>query len=142
VAQVKKGDSVKVHYTGKLEDGTAFGTSDDDGPIEFTIGLDQVIPGFEEAIIGMEPGEERTARVAADEAYGPYHKELVISVARDEFPAGFQPLLGQELEFRREDGNVFSVTITEVSTSSVTLDGNHPLAGKDLSFEIKLVEIV
>lgn len=139
--QVKHGDSVKIHYTGKLGDGTAFSTSIGGEPIEFTIGLDQVIPGFEKAVIGMKPGEAKTAKVPADEAYGQHHKELVVEVARDELPNGFQPTLGQELELRQGDGSILSVMVTEVSPSGVMLDCNHPLAGKDLAFEIWLVEI-
>lgn len=100
-----------------------------------------MIPGFEKAVIGMKHGEAKRAKVPADEAYGQYHKGLVVEVARDEFPTDFQPVLGRELESRQSDGRICAVTVTEVSSPSVMLNGNHPLAGKDLAFEIRLVEI-
>ena len=142
MAQAKHGDTVDVSYTGKLHDGTVFDTSIERGPLRIKIGEEQVIPGFERAIVGMEPGECKTITVPADEAYGPYRNELVALVDRAKFPETLQPEVGQELTVRQADGELFEVAVVEVSESSVVLDANHPLAGKDLTFDISLVEIV
>ncbi len=140
-AQAEDGDTVKVHYTGKLEDGTVFDTSIGGDPLQFTIGDGQLIPGFEQAVVGMRPGESKTVKIPADDAYGPYHEELVIVIDRDQFPEDLQPEIGQQLQIRQADGQIIPVTVIDVSESSVTLDANHPLAGKDLTFDIELVEI-
>jgi peptidylprolyl isomerase len=142
VTQVKYGDTVKVHYTGKLDDGTVFGSSIGSDSIEFTLGLNQVIPGFEKAVIGMSTGETKTSLLKAEEAYGPHREALAIAVSRDEFPVDFQPLVDQELQVQREDGEILSVMVTEVTDSGITLDANHPLVGRDLTFDIQLVDIV
>lgn len=142
MTQAKEGDTVKVHYTGKLSDGTVFDSSDERSPIEFTIGEGQVIPGFEEAVVGMEPGESKTATVPSEKAYGPHQGEMMFEVGRDQFPQDVQPEPGQQLQIRQPDGRTFFVTVNEISESSVTLDANHPLAGKDLVFDIKLEEII
>ncbi len=141
MAQAKEGDTVKVHYTGKLQDGTVFDSSDEREPIEFTIGEGQVISGFEQAVVGMEPGETKTTTVPADEAYGSHRDEMLLEVEREQFPEDIQPETGQQLQISQPDGRTFFVTISDVSESSVTLDANHPLAGKDLTFEIRLVEV-
>jgi len=142
MAQAKYGDTVKVHYTGKFEDGTIFDTSIDRDPLLFTIGSGQILPGFEEAIIGMNSGESKTATIPAEKAYGPYHKEMVLVVARNQFPEDLKLDIGAQLELSRKDGETIIVTITNVNESTVTLDANHPLAGKDLIFDIHLVEIL
>ena len=142
MAQAKHGDTVKVHYTGKLEDGTVFDTSINRDPLQFTIGEGQIIPGFEQAVVGMNPGESKTTKVPADKAYGPHHKEMVLVVDRNQFPVDLKPEVGQKLQIRRTDGQTTVVTVTAVSGSSVTLDANHPLAGKDLTFDIQLIELV
>lgn len=142
MAQAKPGDTVKVHYTGKLEDGTAFDTSIGYDPLQFTIGENQVISGFEDAVVGMNPGESKTVKVPADKAYGPHREEMVVEVSRNQLPADLKPEVGQQLQSRQPDGRTFVVTVTDVSESSVTLDANHPLAGKDLIFDIQLIEIV
>ena len=142
MARPKTGDTVKVHYTGKLEDDTVFDTSANRDPLQFTIGEGQVIPGFEQAVVGMKPGESKTAKIPVDEAYGPHHKEMVLVVGRDQFPAELEPKVDQRLQMSRADGQRIAVTVTEVSEESVTLDANHPLAGKDLTFDIQLVEIL
>ncbi len=142
MAEAKHGDTVKVHYTGKLEDGTVFDTSVDHDPLQFTIGEGQIIPGFEQAVVGMNPGESKTIKVTADDAYGLHHEEMVLVVDRNQLPADLNPEVGQQLQSRQPDGQTIVVTVTDVSESSVTLDANHPLAGKDLTFEIQLVEIV
>ncbi len=141
MAQAKNGDKVKVHYTGKLDDGTVFDSSVDREPLEFTIGGGQVISGFEEAIVGMETGETKTANIPAEKAYGPHHNEMVVPVNRQEFPDHIQPEIGQQLQMRRSDGRSIIVTVTEVSETTVTLDANHPLAGRNLTFDIELVEV-
>ncbi|HVO67355.1 MAG TPA: peptidylprolyl isomerase [Syntrophales bacterium] len=135
------GNSVKVHYKGTFDDGTVFDSSLDCDPLEFTIGGGQVIPGFENAVIGMSVGETKTSRITSDDAYGPHIEEMVVSFDRDQLPADLQPSIGQVLRFRRNDGQIIEVTVTDLSDTSVTFDGNHPLAGKDLNFEIQLLEI-
>lgn len=142
MAQAKHGDTVNVHYTGRLDDDTVFETSQGRDPLQFTIGVDQLLPAFEETVIGMNPGESRTTNIPSDEAYGPYHEGMVVKVDRQRFPDNLDPEIGQELEVHQNDGQIVPVTVTDVSESSVTLDGNHPLAGKDLTFEIRLVEIL
>jgi peptidylprolyl isomerase len=142
MAEARDGDTVKVHYTGKLDDGTVFDTSTDRDPLQFTIGERQVIPGFEKAIIGMNPGESKTTKVPADKAYGPHQKERVMVVDRGQLPVDLKPKVGQQLQSRQADGRTIRVTVTEVSESRVTLDANHPLAGKNLTFDVQLVEIV
>ena len=142
MAQAKTGDTVKVHYTGKLDDGTVFDTSADREPLQFTIGEGQLIPDFEQAVVGMNPGETKTIQIPSDKAYGPHHEEMVMVVDRNEFPEDLEPRVDQRLQVRKSDDQVFAVTVTAVSESKVTLDGNHPLAGKDLTFDIQLTEIV
>jgi peptidylprolyl isomerase len=137
----KKGDTVKVHYTGTLEDGTVFDSSLEREPLKFMIGEGSVIPSFEEVVVGMNPGESKTERIAADEAYGPHHKEMVMEVEKKLFPPNMKPEVGQTVQIPRKDGKTMNVTITGVSEEKVTLDANHPLAGKDLIFEIKLLEV-
>ena len=141
MAQAKPGDTVKVHYTGKLPDGTVFDTSLNEEPLEFTIGEGQVIPGFEEAVIGMNPGQTKITKIRPDKAYGSYREDMVLVVERDRLPADMQPEVGQQLEMRNPDGTSFVLTVKEVGETNVTLDANHPLAGKDLRFDIQLVEI-
>jgi peptidylprolyl isomerase len=141
VAQAKNGDTVKIHYTGKLGDGTTFDTSADRDPLEFKLGQGEVIPGFEEAVVGMEPGESKSIQIAAEDAYGPHHDELVTAVGREKFPPDMNVQVGQQLELQSTDGRRRVVMVTDVTDSSVTLDANHPLAGKDLTFDIELVEI-
>ncbi len=141
MTQAQTGDSVKVHYTGKLDDGTIFDSSADREPLEFTIGERQVIPGFEDAVVGMSPDESKTITILADKAYGPHNPEMVVTVERDRFPEHLEPQIGQQLQMRQEQGQVIVVMVTDVSESQVSLDANHPLAGKDLTFDIQLVAI-
>jgi peptidylprolyl isomerase len=145
----KQGDRVKVHYTGRLDDGEVFDSSEcreegcgcESGPLEFTLGEGQVIPGFENAVVGMAIGESKEVNIPMDEAYGPHLEELVCDVERSQLPEGMSPELGGQLEVTREDGETFPVLITAVSDTSVTLDANHPLAGRNLTFDIRLLEI-
>lgn len=141
MAQAKSGDTVRVHYTGRLDDGSVFDSSEGREPLEFVLGAQQVIPGFEEAVDGLSPGEGRTVDIPADRAYGPRREEMVLTVGLDQFPDEIRPEVGQQLQMS-QDGQVAIVTVTGVSDREVTLDANHPLAGKDLTFDVKLVEIV
>ncbi len=142
MSQVKDGDTIKIHYTGRLDDGTTFDTSIDKDPLEFTVGKHDVIPGMEEAVIGMEPGGEKTITIASNDAYGPYHEEMVVVVDRSEFPEEMDIEIDQQLSVMLDDEQSIIVTVTEINDENVTLDANHPLAGEDLTFDIQLVEIV
>ena len=141
MAQAKEGDTVRVHYTGKLDDGTVFDSSAGSEPIEFVIGEQQVIPGFEDAVSGMNVGEAKTIYIPFDQAYGPHYDEMVVSVPRDQFPPTVSPEVGQPLNIHQPDGQTLSVIIKGVTDTVVTLDANHPLAGENLTFEIQLAEI-
>lgn len=141
MAQAKNGDTVKVHYTGKLEDGMVFDSSENREPLEFTIGEGKIIPGFEQAIIGMSPGESKTEKIPADQAFGPYREELIHEVDRQQIPEDVELKVGKRLQFRHANGRATQALVTDVSESKVTLDANHPLARSDLVFDIQLLEI-
>jgi peptidylprolyl isomerase len=141
VAQAKSGDTVKINYTGKLTDGTVFDTSKDREPLQFTIGSKHVIPGFEEGVVGMNVGEKKIINIPCDKAYGEYRKELTQEVERKQMPADLDPKVGQRLQVKQENGQPLVVMITAVTEEKVTIDANHPLAGKNLVFDIELVEI-
>jgi peptidylprolyl isomerase len=141
MTHAKEGDTVKVHYTGKLEDGTVFDSSVERAPLEFTIGGGQVIPGFEQAVVGMEPGETKTATIPPDEAYGPHRDDMVIEVEKSQFPEEVDPEPGQQFQIRQPDGRALIVTVSNVTEETVMLDANHPLAGQPLTFDIQLVAI-
>ena len=132
----KDGDVVKVHYTGTLADGTQFDSSVGRDPLEFTVGAGQMIPGFDRAVVGMKVGEKKTITIPAADAYGEYDPEMVKDVPRSDLPDSIDPEVGMQLRA----GNSL-VTITAVTDDSVTIDFNHQLAGKDLTFEIELVSI-
>ncbi|MFC1905315.1 peptidylprolyl isomerase [Chloroflexota bacterium] len=142
LAQVKNGDTIQVHYTGKLADGTIFDSSIEREPLEFTLGEGRLIPGFEKAVLGMKVGEKKIVTIPANEAYGPYLNELIAELPRQDLPSDLVPQVGQQLQSNQADGSPIRVVITEVSDTTVTVDGNHPLAGKDLIFEIELVKIL
>jgi peptidylprolyl isomerase len=142
MAEAKHGDTVRIHYTGKLDDGTVVDTSIGAEPWQFTLGKDRFVADLEQAVIGMNPGESKTITIAAHEVGGPRQEELVITADRNRFSENFKPEVGQDLRIREADSQSLSVTVTEVSESSVTLDANHPLAGKDLTLGICLMEIV
>ena len=141
MSQAKDGDKVKVHYTGKLEDGTVFDSSQNRDPLEFQLGAGNVIPGFNDGIVGMGIGESKTISIPPGDAYGQRRDELTIEVDKSEFPEDIKPEIGQELQVQQPDGSPVQVTITDVTEEKVTLDANHSLAGKTLIFEIELVEI-
>ena len=140
--EAKKGDTVKVHYTGKLGDGTVFDTSADREPLEFTVGEGAVIPGFELAVIGLQPGESRETTIDADNAYGQRNGDLVTEVKREQLPQDLQVSVGQQLQVGMANGQNAIVLVTDISDASITIDANHPLAGQDLTFSIELVEIL
>lgn len=142
MAQARIGDTVRVHYTGSLEDGTVFDSSVGSEPMEFTIGQNMMIPGFENAVIGMDEGDSRTVSIPPDEAYGDHNQDHVAVVERSEIPSSINPKTGMMLQATSDEGIVTPVTITEVTEDTVTLDANHPLAGKRLIFEIRLLEII
>lgn len=141
MTQAQVGDTVKVHYTGKLEDGTVFDSSANREPLQFTLGEGQLIPGFEQAVVGMAPGESKTEKISIEQAYGPYRPEMVVQIARQQLPADLHPEVGQQLQVQQAPGQLIPVVITDISDSTVTLDANHPLAGEELIFDIQLVEI-
>ena len=140
MARAKSGDTVKVHYTGRLDDGTVFGSSNGREPMQFVIGENSILAGLKEAVVGMAPGESKTTKIAADKAFGPYLEEAVKVVNRNKCPKDVE--LGQKLEMTEHDGRSTVVKVIEMSGSKVSLDTNHPLAGEDLTLDIELLEIL
>jgi len=140
MTKAKTGDKVKVHFEGYLEDGTVFGSSMDDEPFEFTIGEKNMLPGFENAVIGMQKGDTKTITLPPEEAYGPHKKELVSIMERSGFPQEVRLEVGKRLRVRTQDGKYTVVTIKEFTEDRIVLDENDPLAGKTLTFKIELVE--
>lgn len=141
MTQAKTGDTVAVHYTGTLSDGTVFDSSRSREPLTFTVGTGQVISGFDQAVVGMQPGEARTTTIPADQAYGERNDEMVFDVERNQLPPQLDPKVGEQYQMRQSDGQAFVVTVRDVSPAHVTLDANHPLAGEDLTFDIELMSI-
>ena len=139
--EVKKGDTVLVHYTGKLSDGTVFDTSEGRDPLEFAVGSGQVIAGFDEAMIGMTVGQSKVVDIPVDKAYGERNEEMVINAPLDQVPPGLDLELGMRLEMGGVNGELIRVVVTEITDSNIILDANPPLAGKDLIFAIELVEV-
>ena len=142
MAQAKENDIVRVHYTGRLSDGVVFDSSEGNEPLEFVIGSGMLIPGFEDSVIGMALNESKTINIPADEAYGPVMDEMIQKVPREHLPDDMQPEVGMELVSETPDGHQLIVVVREVGLEHITIDANHPLAGKDLSFDIRLVEIL
>ena len=142
MAQAKKGDKVRIHYTGKIGHEEVFDSSQNREPLEFTLGEGKIIPGFEEAVVGMAPGESKTVKISPDKAYGPSRKELIAEIERSTVPNDLKLEVGKHVQIRQPNGGVIQAKVTDMSDSKITLDANHPLAGKDLTFDIKLVEIV
>ncbi len=141
MSEAKKGDTVQVHYSGTLSDGTVFDSSAGRDPLQFTLGTGQVIPGFDQAVEGLKVGNKAKATIASAQAYGAHHPEAVLTVPVAQLPPGLNPSVGQNLQMQGQDGQPIPVRVTEVSEESVTIDANHPLAGKDLTFEIELVAV-
>ena len=142
MAKAKKGDKVTVHYNGKFEDGKLFDTSKDGQPMTFELGSGHVIAGFDEAVTGMKPGESKTVNIPPEKAYGDYNKDLVIKVEKDKLPPGSDPQIGQKLTANHSGNNTkITFTIVEIDEGILTLDANHVLAGRNLVFDVELVEI-
>ena len=141
MSQVKNGDTVSIHYTGKLDDGTVFDSSVGGRPITFTLGAGEVIPGFETGTVGMSVGEKRDIVIPPEQAYGPYFEELVKVVPREAFPSNVMPTIGQSFEMQLPSGEGIPVRIIDIEGDEVTLDANHLLAGETLYFNIELVRI-
>ena len=141
MTEATEGNTVKVHYTGKLDDGTVFDSSEGREPLEFTIGQGQMIPGFERGVVGMEVGETRTLVIAADQAYGIHRPDGVFELDRSEIPTTIPLEVGMQLQATGPGGQPVTMTVAALSDDKVTMDANHPLAGKDLTFEIELVGI-
>ncbi|MCB0395187.1 MAG: peptidylprolyl isomerase [Flavobacteriales bacterium] len=137
----KDKDTVKVHYKGTLQNGEVFDSSEGRDPLEFTVGEGQVIPGFDQAVVGMSISENKTVNIPSAEAYGPVREELIGEVAKSNLPPELKPEIGMQLQAQQDSGQPMVVTVTEVKEESIVVDANHPLAGKDLTFEITLVEI-
>ena len=142
MSEVKSGDTVRIHYTGTLEDGSQFDSSSGRDPLEFTVGSGSVIPGFEQAIIGMVVGDSKSVTIASADAYGPHQAELVREVEREAIPDSIELAVGLQLQAQGPDNNQLVLTVIEFDEETVRLDANHPLAGKDLTFALELVEIV
>ena len=142
MAQAKAGDKVRVHYKGQLSDGTIFDSSLEREPIEFILGQDTVIPGFEDAVIGMEAGESKDVSIPPEEGFGEYSEDLVVNIEKTILPPEINPELGMQLEVSSEEETPRVFTIADIAEDSVTLDGNHPLAGKEIAFKITLLEIL
>lgn len=141
MAEVKAGDTVQLHYTGTLLDGTTFDSSDGRDPLEFVVGSGQIIPGLDVAIPGMKVGDKKVVKIGADDAYGQSNPEMRQAVPREGIPADIPLEVGLQLQMQTPDGQAMPVTVVDVSEATVTLDANHPLAGKDLQFDIELVKI-
>lgn len=142
MAQAKQGDTVRLHYTGRLRDGSTFDSSEGSAPLEFRVGMGEVIPGFDRAVIGMQAGEQKTVEVAAVDAYGERNEELQSEVPRTDIPSDLELEVGEQLQASLPDGRTILVTVREVRDDTVRFDLNHPLAGEDLIFDIELVEVI
>lgn len=141
MSQVKQNDTVKVHYTGKLTDGQVFDSSIEREPIEFTLGQGQLIPGFEEGVLNMKVNEKKTVTIPHTEAYGEVNEDLFHEIPKDQLPQEIKPEVGMGLVSKNPDGSERQLLVAEVKDNSIIVDANHPLAGKDLIFELEVVEI-
>ena len=138
---VREGNTIRVHYTGKLENGEVFASSESGDPLEMRVGSGQVIPGFEQGVIGMELGEKRTIKLSPQEAFGPKRDDLIVEVNKGDFPENLDPTIGQNLQLKSPDGQMMNVRVADIKAEKVTLDANHPLAGEPVEFDLQLVEI-
>ncbi len=141
MTKVKNGDAVKVHYTGRLKDGSTFDSSEGRAPLEFTVGQGMVIPGFDKAMLDMEAGERKVVEIPVEEAYGPQNEDMIMEFPKTDFPPDMKPEVGLQLYLSDEQGNNHPVVVIEVKPETVVLDANFPLAGKELIFDIELVSI-
>lgn len=135
------GDTVLVHYTGRLDDGSVFDTSEQRGPLRINLGETKLIPGFQAAVVGMQTGESKTATIPPEEAYGPRRDEMVLEVDRGKLPPDMSPQVGQDLQLQTQTGQPVPAKVVDVTEEAITVDANHPLAGKELTFDIQLVDI-
>lgn len=142
MAKAERGNTVRVHYMSRLKDGTPIDSSYGSDPLEFTIGGGRMIPGFEEAVVGMSPGETKVATIPPEKAYGNYRDDRVITIGRKDLPDDLKPGLGMNVEIPGKDGCMVPAQIISISDTEVTLDANHPLAEQTLTFEIKMIEIL
>lgn len=142
MANVKEGDTIRIHYTGKFEDGTVFDSSEGREPLEFTVGEGKIIPGVEQGVIGMVLGESKSITVPLELGYGPYMKEMVFELGREKVPENFNPEIGRQVQMHRADGLPIVVTVIGIFENHFLIDCNHPLAGKTLIFETSLLEIL
>lgn len=141
MTEVTSGDKVAIHYTGTLTDGSTFDSSDGREPLEFEVGSGQIIPGLDVAIPGMKVGDKKTVKIDAKDAYGPLNPEMRQAIPRDGIPEDIPLEVGVQLQMQTPDGQAMPVTVVDLDEATVTLDANHPLAGKDLQFDIELVKI-
>ncbi|MEO5357316.1 MAG: peptidylprolyl isomerase [Nitrospirae bacterium YQR-1] len=142
MAQAKIGDKVRVHYKGYLSDGSVFDSSLEREPLEFTMGEGMLIAGFENGVLGMSEGDTKTVKISPEDGYGPYRDDMVLVVEKTQVPPAITPYPGMVLQVRSNDGSAANVTVAEISGNSITLDGNHPLAGKELNFDITLIKVI
>lgn len=141
MSQAKSGDTVRIHYTGTLDDGTEFDSSAGREPLEFSLGGGQVIPGFDSAVNGMSVGDTKTVTISPEDGYGPRHEQLVQQVPKNTLPEDIEPAVGMQLQSQAPDGQIMNLVVVEIAEESITLDANHPLSGHALTFAIELVEI-
>ena len=142
MSEVKTGDTVQVHYTGRLESGEQFDSSRERDPLQFTLGNGELIPGFENAVIGMNLGDVKTIQIPSQEAYGPYMENMKITVDKAKLPEDMELKIGMNLTLRGSDERKLNVRVIDIAENTVKMDANHPLAGKDLMFDIELVKIL
>jgi len=137
-----KGKTVRVHYTGKLKDGTVFDSSENREPLEFVVGEGNIIKGFDEAVQGMEPGTNKSVVIPSEDAYGEKREDMVVDIPIEQVPAEIKPQVGMDLSIQNQEGQPMQVKVVGVDTEKITLDANHTLAGEDLTFDIQLIEVV
>ena len=142
MSTAQNGNTIKVHYTGKLNDGTVFDSSEGRDPLEFTIGSGQVIPGFDKGVIDMQLKERKNIVIACGDAYGQRNENLVFDFPKDQIPPDMDPQIGDTLQLMQENGQPVVVTVAQLNEETLSLDANHPLAGEDLTFDVELVEII
>jgi FKBP-type peptidyl-prolyl cis-trans isomerase 2 len=141
MSEATNGDTVHIHYTGRLDDGSVFDSSEGRDPLTFELGAGQVVPGFESAVLGMKVGEKTTTTIPPELAYGERREELVMSMPREQLPEGMDPEVGQRLQMQTSEGQIVPVTVTRADEDAIALDANHFLAGKALTFDIELVKL-
>lgn len=142
MTKAEESNKVRVHYTGSLDDGSVFDSSRERDPLEFTIGSNEIIPAVENAVKGMEEGEEKQVKVAPEEAYGERNEQAIMDVSKEQLPKDMEIQVGMVLQGSTQQGDTMRLRVTEINDDSVTVDANHPLAGQNLNFELELVEVV